>query len=202
MQKPEACGIRARKADAAKRGMERATFGFLAIFLKEFAHIRRQPTTLFFMFAVPMLQMMVFGYAIETEIEHIPLVVLDLDGRQESRDLREAFVNTRTFDRIERVTNWQDFRDALASGTAKVGLIIPPDYTDHLLRGEQAHVQVLIDGSDSQVATTALGTTNLLGESLVPRQSPRVCGNAAGGAFAGQVGRSRAAHRNAAPAAV
>ncbi len=185
-----------------KRGMERATFGFLAIFLKEFAHIRRQPTTLFFMFAVPMLQLLVFGYAIETEIEHIPLVVLDLDGRQESRDLREAFVNTRTFDEIKRVTNWQDFRDALASGTAKVGLIIPPDYADRLLRGEQAHVQVLIDGSDSQVATTALSTTNLLGRIAVPRQSPRVCGNAAGGAFARQVGRPRAAHRNAAPALI
>ncbi len=153
-------------AQPRNRGFDRATFGFLAIFLKEFAHIRRQPITLFFMFAVPMLQMLVFGYAIETEIEHIPVVVLDFDGRQDARDLREAFVNTRTFDEIERATDWQAFRDALASGRAKVGLIIPPDYTDRLLRGEQAHVQVLIDGSDSQVATTALSTTNLLGESL------------------------------------
>ncbi len=151
---------------AAKPRINRATFGFLAIFLKEFAHIRRQPTTLFFLFAVPLLQLLVFGYAIKTEIDHIPVVVLDFDGRQQSRDLREAFENTRTFHLIGRATDWQSFHDALASGTASVGLIIPPKYTENLLRGEQAHVQVLIDGSDSQVATTALSTANLLGQSL------------------------------------
>lgn len=149
-----------------KSRIDRATFGFLAICLKEFAHIRRQPTTLFFVFAVPMLQLLVFGYAIETEIEHIPLVVLDFDGRQPARELREAFANTGTFDVIERVTNWQRFRATLTSGEAKVGLIIPPDYSERLLLGEQAHVQVLIDGSDSQVATTALSTASLLGENL------------------------------------
>lgn len=149
-----------------KSRSDRTSFGFLAIFLKEFAHIRRQPTTLFFVFVIPMLQMLVFGYAIETEIEHIPMVVLDFDGRQPSRELREAFVNTGTFDVIERVTNWQNFREALTSGEAKVGLVIPPDYSERLLLDEQAHVQVLIDGSDSQVATTALSTANLLGENL------------------------------------
>ncbi|MCA9072384.1 MAG: ABC transporter permease, partial [Planctomycetaceae bacterium] len=149
-----------------KSRIDRATFGFLAIFLKEFAHIRRQPTTLFFVFAVPMLQLLVFGYAIDTQIEHIPLVVLDLDGRQPARELREAFGNTGTFDVVGRVTDFQSFRATLTSGSAKAGLIIPPDYTERLLSGEQAHVQVLIDGSDSQVATTALSTANLLGENL------------------------------------
>jgi ABC transporter DrrB family efflux protein len=141
-------------------------FGFLAILLKEFAHIRRQPSTLFFMFAVPVVQTFIFGVAIDTEVEHIPTVVFDLDGRGPGRELREAFANTQTFDIIERAVDDESFRRALTSGRAKVGILIPPDYTDRLVRGEQVHVQVLIDGSDSQVATTALQATNLLGTSL------------------------------------
>ena len=141
-------------------------FGFLAILLKEFAHIRRQPSTLFFMFAVPVVQTFIFGVAIDTEVEHIPTVVFDLDGHGPGRELREAFANTQTFDIVERVVDDESFRRALTSGRAKVGILIPPDYTDRLVRGEQVQVQVLIDGSDSQVATTALQATNLLGTSL------------------------------------
>ncbi len=141
-------------------------FGFFAIVLKEFAHIRRQPSTLFFMFAVPIVQIFIFGVAIQTEIEHIPTIVLDLDGRSAGRELRDAFANTTTFNIYARALNENDFRRALTSGRAKVGILIPPDYSDRLLSGEQAQVQVLIDGSDSQVATTALQATSLLGTNL------------------------------------
>jgi ABC transporter DrrB family efflux protein len=143
-----------------------STFGFLAIFLKEFAHIRRQPTTLFFTFAVPVLQTFIFGYAIETEIEHIPTVVYDLDHRQPARELLDAFENTHVFTFVHAVQSEEAFQRAITSGRAKVGVRSPPDYTDRLLLGEQVHVQVLIDGSDSQVATTALNTTSLLGQTL------------------------------------
>jgi ABC transporter DrrB family efflux protein len=154
------------EATEKPRPQPHKTFGFLAIFLKEFSHVRRQPTTLFFMFAVPLLQLIVFGYAIDTEIEHIPTVVFDLDGRQASRELQGAFANTRTFDLNEHVTDWTAFREAITSGSAKVGIVIPPDYSERMLHGEQAEVQVLIDGSDSQLATTALSTTSLLGQTL------------------------------------
>jgi len=141
-------------------------FGFLAIVLKEFAHIRRQPSTLFFMFAVPVIQTFIFGVAIRTEVEHIPTIIYDLDGRSHGRALRDAFANTQTFQIVDRVLDESTFRHALSSGRAKVGIVIPPDYTDKLVRGEQVQVQVLIDGSDSQVATTALQATNLLGLNL------------------------------------
>lgn len=146
-------------------------FGFLAIFLKEFAHIRRQPSTLFFMFAVPVMQTFIFGYAIDTEVEDIPTVVLDLDGRRHARELREAFANTLTFQMVGRVYSEAEFQRAMTSGRAKVGIRIPPDYSDRLIQGEQATVQVLIDGSDSQVATTALNTTGLLGYQLALRKT-------------------------------
>lgn len=140
--------------------------GLWAVLVKEFFHIRRQPITLFFMLVVPVMQTIIFGYAIDTQIEHIPLVVFDLDGRQQSRDLTAAFQNTRRFRIIEQVHDANSFDRALTSGRAKVGLRIPPYYTDRLLRGEQVQVQVLIDGSDSQVATTAQSTAQLLGLNL------------------------------------
>jgi ABC transporter DrrB family efflux protein len=148
---------------ASNRRGGRSTHGLLAIARKEFMHIRRQPVTLFFMFLIPTLQLIIFGFAIQTQIEHIPMVVLDLDGRSQSRALVEAFVNTQTFDVVERVHDEASYRHALSSGAAKVGLTIGPDYSDRLVRGEQVQVQMQIDGSDSQVATTAMHAAGLLG---------------------------------------
>lgn len=138
-------------------------WGLLAMLLKEFSHIRREPSTIFFMLVVPVLQTIIFGYAIQLDVEHIPTVVYDLDGRRHARELLDAFQNTRTFTIVERVFDDESFERALTSGRVKVGVRVPPDYSDDLLSGRQAQVQVLIDGSDSTVATTALNTANLLG---------------------------------------
>jgi len=137
--------------------------GFMAILMKEFSHIRRQPTTLFFMLLVPLIQTLIFGYALNTQIENIPTVVMNLDGREKGRELAEQFANTRIFSIVERVHDDESFQRALTSGRAKVGVIVPPDYSERLLGNKQAQVQVLIDGSDSQIATAALNAANLLG---------------------------------------
>ncbi len=165
-QEETASDAAARQDRAARPVTGGAAHGFLAICLKEFSHIRRQPTTLVFLLVVPVFQTLIFGYAINTQIDDIPLVVYDLDGRQHARSLVDAFVNTRKFKVIERVQSEQAFRHAMTSGRAKVGVTIPPNYSDRLVRGEQVQVQVLIDGSDSQVATTALNAANLLGLNL------------------------------------
>jgi len=86
-----------------------------------------------------------------------------LDGRSRGRELTETFANTRRFAIVQRCQDSESFRRALTSGRAKAGLLIPPNYTDRLARGEQVQVQILIDGSDSQVATTAMNTAKLLG---------------------------------------
>jgi ABC-type Na+ efflux pump permease subunit len=109
---------------------------------------------------------LIFGYAIDTQIEDLPTVVFDLDGRRHGRELIEAFENTHKFVIVERVYNDKSFRRALTSGRAKVGLRIPPNYSECLIRGEQVKVQVLIDGSDSQAANSALNSANLLGGRL------------------------------------
>lgn len=136
--------------------------GFWAILTKEFAHIRRDRTTIFFMFLVPVIQLLIFGFAIDVTIDNIPLVVLDLDGRAESRRLLQALENTQTFRVVGRPYNQESFQRAIRSGRAKAGILIPAEYSARLLRNEQAQVQVLIDGSDSQIATTALNTVTLL----------------------------------------
>ncbi len=142
---------------------DRAFAGLAAVLIKEFSHIRRQPSTLFFMFVIPILQTIIFGFAIQTQIENIPTIVLDMDGRQAARELVDAFDNTTTFTVIGKAENEESFRQAMSSAHAQVGILIPPDYSDRLLHNKQAQVQVLIDGSDSQVATTALNAAKLLG---------------------------------------
>ena len=162
---PEPAPEAPRRAGKGGPPPTRTTYGFLAIFLKEFAHIRREPITLFFMFVIPILQTLIFGYAIRLDIEDIPTAVYDLDGGAQSSDLVEAFANTRTFRIVERAYDEESFQQALRSGRAKVGLRIPPNYTARLVHGEQVQVQVLIDGSESQTATAALNAANLLGVS-------------------------------------
>ena len=155
--------------------------GFFAILTKEFSHIRRQPSTLFFMLLVPLMQTLIFGYALNTEIEHIPAAVFNMDGRPASRELVDAFVNTRKFDVIETVFDDSAFNHALTSGRVKVGLRIPPDYTDRLQLNRQVTLEVLIDGSDSQIANTALNAANLLGFSRsmqITRAGSEAAGNA------------------------
>lgn len=142
---------------------QRLFSGFFAILMKEFIHIRRERSTLLFMFAIPVIQLTIFGYAIDTKIEHIPTVVWNLDARAESRKLLESFESSRTFTVVERASNDEDFRRAITAGRAKVGILVPADFSERVLRQEQAQVQVLIDGSDSQVATSALTATKLLG---------------------------------------
>lgn len=137
--------------------------GFVAILLKEFVHIRRERSTIIFSLVIPVLQLTIFGYAINTKIEHIATAVFDLDRRQASRELIDAFANSRTFRIVERVESLDAVERAIAAGRVKVGIVIPPNFSDQLLRGRQATFQVLIDGSDSQSAITALNTTNLLG---------------------------------------
>ncbi len=157
-------GVARVKPPEAKRS--RPFAGLLAVLVKEFYHIRRQPSTIFFMLVVPVMQTIIFGYAIDIQVEHIPMVVFNMDGRQPSQRLVDAFVNTRRFDAVAYVDDEDSFHHWMATGDAKVGMKIPPYYSDRLIRGEQVEVQVLIDGSDSQVATTALNTTQLLGTNL------------------------------------
>jgi len=137
--------------------------GFGAVFYKEVLHVRRDPATLFFSLVIPLLQMVVLGFGIDTNIRQINTVVLNADGRRESRELIDRLKNSDTFHINRYVENDRDLNDAIIAGKARVGIKIPVDYSDRLLHNMSAQVLVLIDGSDSTVAGQAINVTTAIG---------------------------------------
>jgi ABC-2 type transport system permease protein len=132
--------------------------GFSAILYKEFLVVFRDPLTFFFMFVPPLIQLVAFGFALDTDVKHIATVVLDEDRTTESRALIDRFVNTQTFRVVGQVRSVSELAEAIRRGKAYVGLQIPPGFTRDLAAGRTARVQVLIDGSNSTVALSALNT--------------------------------------------
>jgi len=137
--------------------------GFGAVFYKEVLHVRRDFATLFFSLIIPLLQMVVLGFGIDTNIRQINTVAYNADGRRESRELIDRLKNSDTFHVIHYVENDKDLNDNIISGRARVGIKIPVDYSDRLLHQMSAQVLVLIDGSDSSVAGQAINVTTAIG---------------------------------------
>ncbi len=137
--------------------------GFRSIFYKEVIQISRDPLTLALMLLVPMIQLMVFGYAINTDVRNIKTAVYNLDPGPQSRDLLHAFENTDYFQIVRYVGSDEELNNSIVTGRVKVGIKIPPDYSDRLLANRQATVLVLIDGSDSSIATQSLQVASQVG---------------------------------------
>ena len=136
--------------------------GLWPVMRKEVIHIRRDPATRF-IFAIPLLELLLFGYAIEMDVKNISTVVFNLDQQKESRELIREFESTRYFRVTGQVYSDRELERAIVSGRAKVGIKIPPDYSEQLVNGRQASVQVLIDGSDSTSALRLLQASQTLG---------------------------------------
>jgi len=137
--------------------------GFSAVFYKEALHVRRDFGTLFFSLIIPLLQMFLLGFGIDTNIRQINTVVYNADGRRESRELLDRLRNSDTFRLVRFVETDHDLTDAIVSGKCRVGIKIPVDYSDKLLHQMGAQVLVLIDGSDSSVAGQAINVTTAIG---------------------------------------
>lgn len=136
--------------------------GLWAIFKKEIIHIKRDPATRF-IFAIPIVELLLFGYAIDTDVKHVPTVVFDLNRGAESRQLLKEFENTRYFKIVKEVDSDRELHATIVSGQAKVGIKIGADYSAALVNGRQAQVQVIIDGSESTTALQALNSSQQLG---------------------------------------
>jgi len=132
--------------------------GFHAILYKEFLVVLRDPLTLFFMLFPPLVEMIAFGYALDTDVKHMATLVLDEDRTTESRALVDQFVNTQTFRVVGEVRSVTELADAIRRGKTYVGLQIPPGFTRDLRAGRTARVQVLINGSNSSIASSSLNT--------------------------------------------
>jgi ABC-2 type transport system permease protein len=122
----------------------------------------RDPGTLFFALAIPVLELFMLGYAIDTNVRHIKTVVYDAAQTQESKALLRAFENSDDFDVVELVYRDDELSQRIVAGTAHVAVKIPEDFSRRLAAGQTAQVLVLVDGSESNVASTALNVSNAI----------------------------------------
>lgn len=130
---------------------------------KEVIHILNDPTTLRIAILLPLIQIFIFGFAINMDVKNLETVVFNEDRRPASYQVIQGLENTSYFKVMNTVYSKQAVLNTIRKGKAKVGLVIPPDYSDKLAFGKTATFQVLIDGSESNTATQALSTVSLYG---------------------------------------
>jgi ABC-2 type transport system permease protein len=125
--------------------------------IKEFIQVLRDKRTRFLLVGPPIIQMMVFGYAANYEIRHVPTVVLDLDQSQESRELTSRFTSSEYFDVQRQLTDARALGDLIERGKATVGLEIDAGFARKLRSGQTAPLQVIVDSTNSNTALIASG---------------------------------------------
>ncbi len=145
-----------------------------AIAYKETLQIIRDRRTLGLMLVLPVVQLMLFGFAVGTTVAHISTVVVDQSRDPESRDLITALVNTTYFDITTYVDTPLEARQAIDAGRSKVAIIIAPNFAADLRGGRGAQAQILIDGSDPNIAQTALFAAQSVGQARSARTPGRV----------------------------
>ncbi len=131
---------------------------------KEFVQMRRDPATLRLMLAVPVMQLLIFGFAIRTDVRHLPTVVFDQSRSQQSRAFVQSLTATDNFVLRREVHSYAEALEAVDAGQARAAVVLPPDYARELKRGHTAHVQVLVDASDPTASQSAIGAAQLVGQ--------------------------------------
>jgi ABC-2 type transport system permease protein len=135
----------------------------LGMMWKELVQLRRDPMALTLALFIPVVLLFIFGYAINTDVRHLPTVVLDEVRDVETQKLLEAFVNTQYFTLRYQARSLDEVARLIDRGDAKVGIVIPPDYSERLRGRGAAAIQVIVDASDPQVAVSAVNAATALG---------------------------------------
>ncbi len=129
---------------------------------KEFLHIVRDPRSLAMALGLPLLMLLLFGYALTLDIDRIPTVIYDADRTPESRELIARFQGSRYFQILRTAGAYRDIEAAIDRSECLLGVVVFADFSRKLLSGEGAPVQLLLDGSDSNTASIALGYSRSL----------------------------------------
>jgi len=129
----------------------------LAVAIKEFRQMRRDPRALALSGVIPAALLILFGYGITTDIKNVPMAVLDRDDTSESRELISKFSGSGFFTVVEEADTYGQLDRLFDRNLAKISLVIPKGFSRSIGRGEEADVQVLVDGSDSNTANVVLG---------------------------------------------
>jgi ABC-2 type transport system permease protein len=133
-----------------------------AIALKEFLQIIRDPRSLGLAVSVPILLLLLFGYALTLDVDRIPTVVYDLDRTPRSRDLVDRFLSSQYFRLEAAALSYANLQEMLDTGRALMALVIPANFSRALEAGRESTIQVLMDGTDANTATIALGYANAI----------------------------------------
>ncbi|QWV93804.1 ABC transporter permease [Geomonas oryzisoli] len=133
--------------------------------IKEFLHVIRDKRARFFLFAPPIIQTLVFGYAATLEIKHVPVAVVDYDNSQVSRDLVSRFQASRYFE-VRRIADRREIPDLIDRDQVTMALQINDGFARDLRKGETAHLQVVVDASNSNTALVGLGYVNQVAQAF------------------------------------
>ncbi len=128
-----------------------------AVAKKEFIHVIRDPRSLIMGLALPMLLLFMFGYALTLDVDRVPIMVWDQCDTPASRDFIGRFTGSRYFALAGQADNYRDIERGIDERRALIALVVPSDFARLLNAGKSAHVQAIIDGSDANTATIALG---------------------------------------------
>lgn len=137
--------------------------GLWPMLRKEFIQLRRDRLTLAMVVVLPAVQLVLFGYAIRTEVRNLPTVVLDESQSSESRALIDVLRNTGNFRVTGAVGSRAELRRVIERGDAKSGVIIPPDFAVNLKRGRGATAQIIVDAADPMASSAAISGASLAG---------------------------------------
>jgi len=133
-----------------------------AVAAKEVIHILRDRRTLALVILMPFMQVMIYGFGIDTDVKHLRTYVYDQDRTYLSRRLVAAFEQSAYFKIVQNAGDLQTLHRALDKGKAQAGLVIPPQFTADVLKGRTAQVQLLIDGTDSTPANVAMNSSQAI----------------------------------------
>jgi ABC-2 type transport system permease protein len=128
-----------------------------AVANKEFLHVFRDPRSLLLGLALPMLLLFMFGYALTLDVDRVPLMVWDQSNTPASRDFVGRFSGSRYFAVVGSTDNYREIEQAIDARTALIALVIPRNFAGGLAADKAVRVQAIVDGSDSNTATIALG---------------------------------------------
>jgi ABC-2 type transport system permease protein len=136
---------------------------FWPMLRKEFIEMRRDRFTLAMLIGIPAVQLVLFGYAVQTDVRNVPTVVLDESRTSQSRRLIDMMANTRNFDIVGNAANRDEVREAIERGDAAAAIIIPPEFASDLKRGHSAQAQVIVDAADPLSSQAAIAAATLAG---------------------------------------
>jgi ABC-2 type transport system permease protein len=128
-----------------------------AIFVKELHHIVRDSRSLGLALFVPVMMLLLYGYALSLDVDHVSTLVYDQDDTQASHDLIRQFQGSRYFEIVGAVTSYAAIERAIDRNRAIMALVVPRDYSKLIGQGRDAQVQIVLDGSDSNTASIAMG---------------------------------------------